>query len=66
MRRFPSMAACRSTATACRPPAGDDHQGEGRYLIEGVRFNMGGWWELRLDISSPAGEDGVTFNLVIE
>lgn len=47
-------------------PQASDHQGEGRYLIEGVRFNMGGWWELRLDISSLAGEDGVTFNLVIE
>jgi hypothetical protein len=47
-------------------PQATDHQGEGRYLIEGVRFNMGGWWELHLNISSSAGDDGVTFNLVIE
>lgn len=47
-------------------PQATGHQGEGQYLIEGVRFNMGGWWELKLDISAPAGDDTVTFNLVIE
>ena len=37
--------------------------GGGLYEIEGVRFNMGGWWELKLAIDSPAGADSVTFNL---
>ncbi len=37
--------------------------GEGVYEIEGVRFSMGGWWELKLAIESPAGVDSVTFNL---
>ena len=37
--------------------------GGGVYEIEGLRFNMGGWWELRLAIESPAGADSVTFNL---
>lgn len=37
--------------------------GEGVYEIEGVRFSMGGWWELTLAIESPAGADSVTFNL---
>ncbi len=37
--------------------------GAGLYEIEGVRFNMGGWWELKLAIDSPAGADSVTFNL---
>lgn len=37
--------------------------GDGVYEIEGVRFNMGGWWELKLAIASPAGADNVTFNL---
>jgi hypothetical protein len=37
--------------------------GEGVYEIEGVRFSMGGWWELKLAIESPAGTDSVTFNL---
>ena len=35
----------------------------GAYEIEGVRFNMGGWWEFRLTISSELGNDTVTFNL---
>jgi hypothetical protein len=37
--------------------------GAGVYEIEGVRFGMGGWWELKLAIESPAGADRVTFNL---
>lgn len=37
--------------------------GDGLYEIEGVRFNMGGWWEFKLAISAAAGADVVTFNL---
>lgn len=37
--------------------------GDGIYEIEGVRFNMGGWWEFRLALTGPAGADVVTFNL---
>ena len=37
--------------------------GGGMYEIEGVRFNMGGWWELKLAIDSATGADTVTFNL---
>ena len=37
--------------------------GGGLYEIEGVRFSMGGWWELKLAIDSSAGADSVTFNL---
>jgi hypothetical protein len=37
--------------------------GDGVFEIEGLRFSMGGWWELRLAIDSPAGADSVTFNL---
>ena len=36
---------------------------EGVYEIEGVRFSMGGWWQVKLAIESPAGVDSVTFNL---
>ena len=38
--------------------------GEGRYLVEGLRFHMPGWWELRLDISVGDARDSVTFNLM--
>jgi hypothetical protein len=37
--------------------------GDGAYEIEGVRFNMGGWWEFKLAIAGPRGTDTVTFNL---
>ncbi|HJQ39953.1 MAG TPA: FixH family protein [Thermoanaerobaculia bacterium] len=37
--------------------------GGGVYVIEGVRFNMGGWWEFKLAIGGTAGTDTVTFNL---
>ena len=41
------------------------HIGDGHYRIEGVRFNMGGWWELRLTIDGSSGEDVVVFNVVL-
>jgi len=37
--------------------------GDGIYEIEGVRFNMGGWWEFKLVIAGSQGGDLVTFNL---
>ena len=37
--------------------------GDGVYEIEGLRFSMGGWWELKLAIDSAAGSDRVTFNI---
>jgi hypothetical protein len=36
---------------------------DGTYEIEGVRFNMGGWWVFKLTITSERGADTVTFNL---
>lgn len=45
-----------------RPRVTRNHGG-GVYEIEGVRFNMGGWWEFKLVIDGPAGPDTVTFNL---
>ena len=37
--------------------------GDGIYEIEGVRFNMGGWWEFKVAITGSRGADTVTFNL---
>jgi hypothetical protein len=39
--------------------------GNGLYEIEGVRFNMGGWWEFKLAINASSGSDVVTFNLAL-
>jgi hypothetical protein len=44
-------------------PRASPTQDIGVYEIDGLRFNMGGWWELRLAIMSPHGDDTVTFNL---
>ena len=37
--------------------------GDGRYQIDGLRFNMGGWWVLQLSVQASGGSDRVTFNL---
>jgi hypothetical protein len=37
--------------------------GGGAYEVEGVKFNMGGWWELKFAIAGQPGTDSVTFNL---
>ena len=39
---------------------------DGKYLIEGVRFNMTGWWELKLIIKRGHYKDKVTFNLILK
>ena len=36
--------------------------GAGRYQVEGLKFNMGGWWELKF-IFAGQGNDSVVFNL---
>jgi hypothetical protein len=46
-------------------PRVTSHLGNGLYEIEGVRFNMGGWWEFSLAITGSAGRDSVTFNLAL-
>ena len=38
----------------------------GKYLIEGVRFNMAGWWELKLMIKSGHHKENVTFNIILK
>lgn len=39
--------------------------GGGDYLLEGVKFSMAGWWELKLIIDDGDRSDQVTFNLVL-
>ena len=38
---------------------------EGTYLLEGMKFSMTGWWEIKLAIRAADGEDKVTFNTVV-
>lgn len=38
---------------------------DGTYRIEGMKWSMTGWWEIKLAIDGPAGTDRVTFNTVV-
>lgn len=35
----------------------------GVYRVEGMKFSMGGWWEIRVHVSGTQGVDTITFNL---
>ena len=37
--------------------------GNGNHLVEGLKFNMGGWWVVKFHINSAAGNDSLVFNL---
>lgn len=39
--------------------------GDGVYQLDGMKFSMTGWWEVKLAIASPHGPDKVTFNTVV-
>jgi hypothetical protein len=42
-----------------------EDMGGGDYLLDGVKFSMAGWWELKLAIADGDQSDEVTFNLVL-
>ena len=44
-------------------PVVSQPSGESYELVEGMKFNMGGWWVVRLHIDGSKGSDVVTFNL---
>ena len=37
----------------------------GTYLINGMKFSMDGWWELKLRIQAGGLQDRVTYNIVL-
>ena len=39
--------------------------GNGDHLVEGMKFNMGGWWVVKFRVESAAGSDSVVFNLAL-
>jgi len=39
------------------------HLGGGDYLVEGVKFQMGGWWVMDFDITAGGRAERVRFNL---
>ena len=37
--------------------------GSGDHRVEGLKFNMGGWWVVKFRIAAAAGSDSVVFNV---
>jgi hypothetical protein len=40
--------------------------GNGDYLVEGMKFQMGGWWVIEYDIQHNGQTDHVAFNLLLQ
>jgi cytochrome c peroxidase len=38
---------------------------DGTYLLEGMKFSMIGWWQIKLALQTAEGADKVTFNVVV-
>lgn len=47
-------------------PQVTQHLGNGDYLVEGMKFQMGGWWVVDFVIEADGRRDTVRFNLVLE
>jgi hypothetical protein len=37
--------------------------GNGDFRVEGMKFNMGGWWVVKFRVNAAAGADSLVFNL---
>lgn len=48
-----------------KPEVTEELEG-GRYLVEGMKFSMPGWWVIKFNIKSGGREDSVTFNLLLK
>jgi hypothetical protein len=43
-----------------------EHLGNGDYLVEGMKFQMGGWWKIDFTIQANGESDQVSFNLMLQ
>ena len=37
--------------------------GNGDHLVEGMKFNMGGWWVVKFRVNATPGSDSLVFNV---
>jgi hypothetical protein len=37
--------------------------GNGDHLVEGMKFNMGGWWVVKFRVDATPGSDSLVFNV---
>jgi hypothetical protein len=42
------------------------HLGNGDYLVEGMKFQMGGWWVVDFTIEHAGQRDSVRFNMILK
>ncbi len=47
-------------------PEVTEYLGDGKYLVEGLKFSMPGWWVVNFNIQYKDTMDSVSFNLVVE
>lgn len=47
-------------------PQVTEYLGNGDYLVEGMKFNMGGWWVMTVDVEVDGQTDRATFNMVLD
>ena len=43
-----------------------EYLGNGDYLVEGMKFQMGGWWKIDFTIKANGQSDQVSFNLMLQ
>jgi hypothetical protein len=42
------------------------HLGNGDYLVEGIKFQMGGWWVMEFTVTAAGRKDVAKFNLLLK
>jgi hypothetical protein len=46
-------------------PAVSANLGAGKYRVDGLKFTMTGWWQLRFAVTAPSGSDNAVFNVTL-
>ena len=47
-------------------PIVSEHRGNGDYLVEGMKFQMTGWWFVEFDVVAGGKQDTVRFDFVLK
>ncbi len=47
-------------------PIVSQHRGNGDYLVEGMKFQMTGWWYVEFEVSAGGKQDTVRFDFVLK